>query len=414
MQTTTRAPRAQLRRAQRRRAAERERAERARRVLARDTQLILDGLRQTRTVSEIHIELTRPIVGAEFALEKARRLERTLQRLAARSLLSTPTTRGYLAEAAALRVSLERQQPPHPHRAIDWTTERLAQTVIDQALVATQPRKGELMNTTIREGGERTLRGLPVALLDRASIPSLAQPAPPAIQVAMPDGSTLEIPGVRWPQPDIWTASERRALLGERPPVEVRRLTRKEANLLSADWHPLGAETRPFGYHAFALFVEREPLALATAGSTHSATVDGSLGLRRENCIELTRLCRSPTEQAAGSARVMLRIWRDFLALPYWPYFEHVEKVALVSYSMPGKAGHLYRHDGWQRVRACKGSGGGGTWSARSRAGRRGPEALWVYWLSGEQARGDALSVAVAKPGSAMLAGATATDRRAA
>jgi hypothetical protein len=139
MQTTTRATRAQLRRAQRRRAAERERTERARRVLARDTQLILDGLRETRTVSEIQIELTRPIVGAEFALEKARRLEQTLQRLAARSLLSTTTTRGYLAEAAALRVSLERQQPLHPHRAIDWTTERLAQAAINQALAVTQP-----------------------------------------------------------------------------------------------------------------------------------------------------------------------------------------------------------------------------------------------------------------------------------
>ena len=307
MQTTTRATRAQLRRAQRRRAAERERTERARRVLARDTQLILDGLRQTRTVSEIHIELTRPIVGAQFALEKARRLEQTLQRLTARSLLSTPTTRGYLAAAAALRVSLERQQQQHPRRAIDWTTERLAQTVIDQALVATQPRKGELMNTTTRAGGERTLTGLPAALFDPAAIPPLLQPRPPAIQVAMPDGSTLEIPGARWPQPDIWAASERRALLGERPPVEVRRLTRKEANLLSADWHPLGAETRPFGYHAFALFVEREPLALATAGSAHSATVDRLRGLRRENCIELTRLCRAPTGQAAGSARVMLR-----------------------------------------------------------------------------------------------------------
>jgi hypothetical protein len=270
------------------------------------------------------------------------------------------------------------------------------------------------MTTTIPAGGERTLTVLPAPLLDPAAIPPLAQPTPPKIQVAMPDDSTLEIPGAQWPQPDLWAASERRAQLGERPPVEIRRLTRKEANLLCAEWHPLGAETRPFGYHAFALFVEREPLALATAGSTHSATVDRSLGLRRENCIELTRLCRATTEQAAGSARVMLRIWRDFLALPYWPYFEHVEKVALISYSMPGKAGHLYRHDGWTRERACKGSGGGGTWSGRSKVGRRGPEALWVYWLSREQAQSDALSVAVANPAPATLTGTTATERRAA
>jgi hypothetical protein len=139
MQTTTRATRAQLRRVRRRRAAERERAERARRVLARDTQLILDGVRQTRTVSQIHDALTSPIVGPEFALDQARWLEKTLQRLAVRSLLSTPKTRGYLTEATALCVSLQRQQPPHHPHAIDFTTERLAQTAIDQVLAANQP-----------------------------------------------------------------------------------------------------------------------------------------------------------------------------------------------------------------------------------------------------------------------------------
>jgi hypothetical protein len=163
MQTTTRATRAQLRRVQRRRAAERERAERARRVLARDTQLILDGVRQTRTVSEIHNELTRPIAGPEFALEKAHRLEQTLQRLAALSLLNTPTTRGYLAQAAALRVSLEHQQPPHPRRAIDCTTERLAQTTIDQALAATQPPAYTWRHATSARRPHRARRSTVVA-----------------------------------------------------------------------------------------------------------------------------------------------------------------------------------------------------------------------------------------------------------
>lgn len=151
MQTTKRATRAQLRRVQRHRAATRERAERARRVLARDTQLILDGVRQTQTVSEIHHELTSPIVGPEFALNQARWLEKTLQRLAARSLLSTSKTRGYLTEATALRVSLERQQPPQHRHPIDFTTERLAQTAIDQALGVNQP-------TTLTSQRARTSR----------------------------------------------------------------------------------------------------------------------------------------------------------------------------------------------------------------------------------------------------------------
>ncbi len=240
--------------------------------------------------------------------------------------------------------------------------------------------------------GGRALRALPPAMLDPAAIAPLAPVNPPSIAVAMPDGSTVQIPGAQWPQPDVWAASERRALLGERPPVQIRRLTRKEANLLAADWHPLGAETRPFGYHAFALFVAREPLALATAGRAHSAIVNGPLGLRRENCVELTRLCRSPQAKAHGSLRVMLRLWRDFLAIPYWPYYAHVEKVALISYSMPGKSGHVYRHDGWERVRACKRSGGGGRWARPSRVGSLGPEALWVYWLPREHAASDAVS----------------------
>lgn len=143
MKTTTRTTRAQLCRVQRRRTAERERAERARRVLARQTQLIIDGVRRTRAVTEIHNELTRPVVEPEFALETARHLAQTLQRLAARSLLTTSTTRGYPREAAALRAKLERQQPPHPRRAIDFTTERVAEALIDQVLTARQtpPRR---------------------------------------------------------------------------------------------------------------------------------------------------------------------------------------------------------------------------------------------------------------------------------
>jgi hypothetical protein len=138
MKTMRRATRAQLCRAQRLRATEREGAERARRVLVCQTELILDGVRQARTVAEIHNALTRPITGPEFALETARQLAQTLQRLAARSLLTTPTTRGYPAEAAALRAKLERQQPLHPRRAIDFTTERVAEAMIDQALATSE------------------------------------------------------------------------------------------------------------------------------------------------------------------------------------------------------------------------------------------------------------------------------------
>ena len=220
----------------------------------------------------------------------------------------------------------------------------------------------------------------------RAPGPDLPNIVPPMLTIALPDTGQVQIPGTAWAAPDIWAASERRVRAGAPPAIEIRQLTRKESNQLAEGWHPLGAETRPFGYHAFALFVQGEPLALATAGTTHSAIVDKDLGLHRRNVIELTRLCRSSDERAKGTLRVMLRLWRDFLAVPYWPYFENTEKIALVSYSMPGKPGHVYRTDGWARARGCKSSGGGGTWSGPSRLGSVAPEGLWVYWLRGKPA----------------------------
>jgi len=270
------------------------------------------------------------------------------------------------------------------------------------------------MNPTVLLDGARALRALPPPSLDLAQIPPLQHAAPPTIGIAMPDGSQTELPGALWPEPDLWAACERRARAGAPPAIEIRRLTRAESNVLAADWHPLGAETRPFGYHAFALFLKNEPVALASAGSTHSAVVDTDRGLHRRNVIELTRLCRSPQQKTEGSLRVMLRLWRDFLALPYWPYFPDTTKVALVSYSMPGKAGHIYRHDGWVRVRGCSGSGGGGTWSKRTRPGRARPSGLWVYWLTDETpALAAAAEVIALSPPSARDAGELAGRRAA-
>lgn len=50
--------------------------------------------------------------------------------------------------------------------------------------------------------------------------------------------------------------------------------------------------------------------------------------------------------------RVMLRLWRDYLAQRwernYWPI------AAAVSYALPGKAGNLYRFDGWRDLGLVK------------------------------------------------------------
>lgn len=226
--------------------------------------------------------------------------------------------------------------------------------------------------------------GAPPPTVDLNAIPPLRAITNPTINVTLPNGAQTQIPGVLWPEPNLWAASERRARAGAPPAIEIRRLTRRESNPLCDLWSPLGAETRPFGYHAFALFVKGEPIALATAGSTVSASVDQELGLHRHNVIELTRLCRSDDPAAAGSLRVMLRLWREFLATAYWPYYPDTTKIALVTYQLPGSQGHIYRTDGWVRLRDCKPWGGGGTWQNGSRTGSH-PDGLWAYFLPGHR-----------------------------
>jgi hypothetical protein len=209
-------------------------------------------------------------------------------------------------------------------------------------------------------------------------LPDIDRSAPP-IRVALPHGRQAQLPGVLWPNPSVWKLSARVPRTAA-PPIAIRQLNRKQANVLTGAWHDLGAETRPFAYTAFGLYVQDEPVAVATAGTTVSASVDQSAGLDRVNTIELTRICRSPAPIAKGVLRAMLRLWRDFLAVRYWTFRPNIEKRALVTYSLPGKqGGDLYRFDGWRRLRDCRPWHGNGTWQHGSRVGT--PEALWVYWL---------------------------------
>jgi hypothetical protein len=222
--------------------------------------------------------------------------------------------------------------------------------------------------------------GPPPWLLDPTAIPALPPLRAPAIAMVLPNGAQTSLPGTLWPNPRVWELTER-AQTGP-PPIEIRRIKRKQSNPLIEEWgtHDLGAETRRYGYTAFALLVFGTPIALATAATSHSKSVDQKHGLRRTNVIELTRLCRSEEPLAAGCLRIMLRAWREFLATQYWTYNTVEEVVALITYSMPGKAGHIYRADGWRKLRDCKPWGGRSNWSGPSRTGSK-PGALWVYQL---------------------------------
>jgi hypothetical protein len=201
---------------------------------------------------------------------------------------------------------------------------------------------------------------------------------PPAIHIALPDGGQARLPGYLWPNTAVWDLADRTS--GGPPPITIRQVKRKQSNPLVGAWHDLGEETRLFSYTAFVLYVLDEPVAVATAGTTVSSSVDQSLGLDRLNTVELTRICRSNTPRAKGVLRAMLRLWRDFLAVPYWTWRTDVDKRALVTYSLPGKkGGDLYRFDGWVRLRPCRPWHGPGKWQSGSRVGT--PEALWAFWL---------------------------------
>ena len=166
--------------------------------------------------------------------------------------------------------------------------------------------------------------------------------------------------GVPWPEGQVELLSE---------------ITKADANALLRHWqHPLGEWRRPFGAQYFGLAVDGEAAAVAVSGSTVGAR---SAGYPRREVVELGRIARSP--QHPGIMRVMLRLWRDYLAQrwerDYWPV------AAAVSYALPGKAGNLYRLDGWRSlgfVKPWKYSGGYSNPSVANNIGD-GLKRLYVY-----------------------------------
>ena len=124
-------------------------------------------------------------------------------------------------------------------------------------------------------GGGLTLSATAVGERDPAASRHRPQPRRRS-RSRCPTGRQAQLPGVLWPNPSVWTLNDRTAAHCARPPIEIRQLTRKQANVLTGAWHDLGEETRPFAYTAFGLYVSGEPVAVATAGTTVSASVEAS------------------------------------------------------------------------------------------------------------------------------------------
>lgn len=185
------------------------------------------------------------------------------------------------------------------------------------------------------------------------------------IHVAGDEGQQLALPGTLWPAG---------CKVGQSDPLFFAPITRRQANdLLDHFGHPLGHFTRPFGFQAWGLAYRGTAVAVAVSGSTVGSS---AAGYGRFDVVDLARIARHPKHP--GVMRVMLRLWRDYLgplwAEAYWPV------QAAVSYGLPGKAGTVYRFDGWKRYGAVKPSGGGGTWSHQSKAAAIGDGVKTVWY----------------------------------
>jgi hypothetical protein len=154
------------------------------------------------------------------------------------------------------------------------------------------------------------------------------------------------------------------------PLAHLEAIDRAAANVLLDRWgHKMGPIRRPsFTIDAHhALFHHGEPVAIASCGETVREVV-GRTGIRRDQCVELVRLCAARRDLC----RVMLRLWREMI----FPDVARAHCRALaVSYQDRAlHNGDTYRFDGWVAI----GKGGGGGPDTRTGAlGRK--MTIWAW-----------------------------------
>jgi hypothetical protein len=161
---------------------------------------------------------------------------------------------------------------------------------------------------------------------------------------------------------------------------------------LPDDEHPAGRPyTRPFGSLAFVMEDRGRRAAAVVLASTINKSVCKERGWHRYNTVDIARIARSPDRRDQQCLRAVLRITREYL-VPLWlgtyPNWDkrsaelcgQSQIEALSSTSLPGTPGHMYKFDGFQRIRTSKGAKGGG--HQRPSAANEiadGARGLWVY-----------------------------------
>lgn len=148
------------------------------------------------------------------------------------------------------------------------------------------------------------------------------------------------------------------------PIAHLEAIERRDLNRLLVAWgHRMGPYSRPsYAIEAHhALFQHGEPVAVVAAGETVREVV-GSTGVRRDQAVELARLCAARRDLC----RPMLRLWREMI-LPDL-IVAHRRDVAVSYQDEALHSGDLYRFDGWLLLGKA---GGGGRDGRTGRPGRK-------------------------------------------
>jgi hypothetical protein len=247
---------------------------------------------------------------------------------------------------------------------------------------------------TLQKAGWLAWAGRPAGPHGRrhlALVPEVVPNVPlPPIALNGPDGQQATLPGVCWP-----TLSVTQFQRPGRPVIGWWEIEKEEAVRFLIDWqhklHRKGEEyKRPFGSMFFLMEVLGRPAAVVSLASSGNEWVSKKHGLGRYDCVDLSRICRSPDHRDVFCLRAVLRLAREYLVPLYplrYPKKWSIVKAACAN-SLPGTPSSalepnsgMYRFDGWERVRLAKASKGGGKRGKPSKAGEitDGMIGLWIY-----------------------------------
>jgi hypothetical protein len=147
-------------------------------------------------------------------------------------------------------------------------------------------------------------------------------------------------------------------------------IDRATANDRLVAWgHKMGPIERPtYAVEAHHALIHHRRIVAVVSTMELRREVAGKTGIRRDESVELVRLCA----ERPGINRAMLRLWREFV-LPDI-LMAHGRRIALSYSDSAHHRGDIYRFDGWKNLGAA---GGGGLDKRTGKSGRK--LVIWAW-----------------------------------